>query len=167
MPKENLIDYLSDKKSELKELRFRDALLAKAVADIHRHSDKQEMKYVSLSAITPIHCIDRESAINKVNERIEILEKQKQELIEIGKLNKEVLLKYLPSVSGIKVIQDKTGKYISFEGNGRLAAFHKVFDEQDDIQLEVEEYFITDLEKILRRVERVRKRNFPEQYITG
>lgn len=163
MSKENLIDYLDDKKSELKDLRFRDALLAKAVTDIHRYTDKTEMKYVALDSITPIHCIDREGAINKVNERVAILAEHKGELIQIGKLNKASLLEYLPSVSGIKVIKDKDGSYISFEGNGRVEAFKQVFNEDDAIQLEVEEYLLTDYDKILRRVDRVRRRNFPEK----
>ena len=163
MSKENFIDYLDDKKSELKDLRFRDVLLAKAFADILRYTDKTEMKYVPLSSITPIHCIDRESAIDKVNERSEILAEHKAELLNIGKLNKESLLDYLPSVSGIKVIKEKEESYISFEGNGRVAAFKQVFSEDDVIQLEVEEYLLTDYDKILRRVDRVRRRNFPEK----
>ena len=162
MTKENLIDYLDEKKSELKDLRFRDALLAKAVADIHRYTDKTEMKFVSLSSITPIHCIDRESAIEKVNKRALILAEHKDELLQLGKLDKASLLKYLPSVSGIKVIKEKEGTYISFEGNGREAAFKQVFNEDDAIQLEVEEYLLTDYDKILRRVDRVRRRNFTE-----
>ena len=162
MSKENLIDYLDDKKSELIDLRFRDALLAKAVTDIHRYTDKTYMLYVPLTAITPIHCIDRESAIDKVNKRAAILAEHKQALLQIGKLDKESLLQYLPSVSGIKVIKEKEGSYISFEGNGRVAAFKQVFDENDAIELEVEEYQLTDYEKILRRVDRVRRRNFSD-----
>ena len=163
MTKENVIDYLDNKKSELKDLRFRDVLLGKAVADIHRYSEQTEMKYVPLFSITPIHCIDRESAIEKVNERASTLAKHKQELIKLGKLNKDNLLEYLPSVSGIKVISDQAGNYISFEGNGRIEAFKQVFDKNDAIQLEVEEYLLSDYEKILRRVDRVRERNFPEE----
>ena len=162
MSKENLIDYLDDKKSELKDLRFRDALLAKAIADIHRYTDKTEMRYIPLSSITPIHCIDRDSAIDKVNERVSILTENKDELLKYRKLNKAILLQYLPSVSGIKVIKDNDGSYISFEGNGRIEAFKQVFTEDDAIQLEVEEYLLTDYDKILRRVDRVRRRNFPE-----
>ncbi len=163
MSKENLIDYLDDKKSELKDLRFRDALLVKAIADIHRYTDKTEMMYIPLSSITPIHCIDRENAIDKVNERAEILAKHKDELLKIGKLDKESLLDYLPSVSGIKVIKEEEGRYISFEGNGRVEAFKQVFSEDDAIQLEVEEYLLTDYDKILRRVDRVRRRNFSKE----
>ena len=162
MAKENLIDYLADKSSELKDLRFRDALLAKAVTDIHRYTEKTEMKNISLSDITPIHCIDREGAIDKVNQRAKILAEHKEELLKLEILNKEILLNYLPSVSGIKVIKKKEGRYISFEGNGRVEAFKKVFDSSDSIFLEVEEYLLSDYDKILRRVDRARKRNFPE-----
>ncbi|MGB1799638.1 MAG: hypothetical protein ACPHLK_02275 [Gammaproteobacteria bacterium] len=162
MSKENLVEYLGNKKSELKDLRLRDALLAKAVADIHRHTKQKEIKYVPLSLITPIHCIDREAAINKVKERASILMEHKQELKKIKKLNKQTLLQYLPSISGIKVIKDDNDHYISFEGNGRVEAFKQVFDLNDDIQLEVEEYVLDDYEKVLRRVNRVRTRNFPD-----
>lgn len=37
MPKENIVEYFYNKRSELVSLRFRDILLAKAIADIHRY----------------------------------------------------------------------------------------------------------------------------------
>ena len=164
MHKENILDYIKSKQSELKHLRFRDILLARAVSGIHRHRTKKQMKYIPLFSITPIHCIDRESAVNKVRERAGILLKHKHELIKIKRLQKKTLLQYLPSVSGIKVIRDIDGQYISFEGNGRVEAFKKVFDEKDDIRLQVEEYILDDYKKVLKRVNRVRRRNFPGKY---
>ncbi len=58
MPKENIVKYLNNKIHEIQYLNFRDILLAKAVADIFRNTKSTEMKYVSLSSIIPIHCID-------------------------------------------------------------------------------------------------------------
>ena len=94
---------------------------------IHRHAKKKEMKYVALSSISPLHCIDRESAIKKVRERAAIIAEYRDELKKIRRLNKDTLLKYLPSVSGIKVIRESDDCYISFEGNGRVEAFKQVF----------------------------------------
>jgi len=51
MTKDNIVNYLCDKRLEIFSLRFRDILLAKAVADIHRHSLKQQLKIVPLWSI--------------------------------------------------------------------------------------------------------------------
>lgn len=160
MTKEHIIEYLYAKRSELFSLRFRDILLAKAVADIHRHSLKQQLKKVPLWSITPIHTIDRTAALDKVQERVELLEKHKEDILKERTLSKQKLLTILPSISGIKVIQENREKYISFEGNGRLEAFKRVFTRQDNIMVEVELYRLKDKKKVLRRVNRVRQRNF-------
>ena len=160
MTKDNIVDYLYDKRLEIFSLRFRDMLLAKVVADIHRYSLKQQFKMVSLWSITPIHCIDRGSALDKVNNRVKSLQKHKVEILKERILSKQKLLKIMPSVSGIKVIEDVKERYISFEGNGRLEAFKRVFDKQDKIMIEVEIYRLRERKKVLRRVNRVRHRNF-------
>ncbi len=163
MPKEYFIKYLKNKVTEIQHLSFKDILLAKAVAAIFSNTIKTEMKYVSLSSIVPIHCIDRRSAIDKINHRVNILSQHKDEILALKTLNKDNLLKYLPSVSGIKVIKDTEQKYISFEGNGRIEAFKQVFN-NDDIELQVEEYVLNNHDKIIQRVNRDRKRNFPDQF---
>lgn len=160
MTKENLASYFYDKRSELLDLRFRDLLLAKAVADIHRYCEGQETKLVKLSRISPIHCIDRLPALKKLKQRVSQLRKNRQQLIKGKQLSKEKLLDIMPSVSGIKVIPDNTGGFISFEGNGRVEALKRVFDKDKDITLEVEIYNLRDRHKVLRRVNRVRRRNF-------
>jgi hypothetical protein len=160
MPKENLLAYLYDKRTEVTRLRFRDVLLAKAIADIHRFTVKQSTSQVSLWSITPIHCIDRLPALKKLNQRVRLVRKHKQGLLNGKTISREKLLEVMPSVSGIKVISDNDGNYISFEGNGRLEALKRVFKQGEDIVLDVEVYHLKDSYKVLRRVNRVRKRHF-------
>ena len=69
MVKENFFRYIYDKRSELQQLRFRDILMARAITDIHRHVVRKKKKVVPLWSIHPLHCLDRESALNKLEER--------------------------------------------------------------------------------------------------
>lgn len=160
MIKENFIRYVYDKRSELQHLRFRDILMARAVTDIHRHVVRKKVKTVPLWSIRPMHCLDRESAQVKLDQRVQVLTGHRQEIKKLNVLTGKRLSNYLPSISGIKVISGGHGGYISFEGNGRVEALRQVFSNGDNLKLEVEVYYVDDLKKILRRVRRVQKRNF-------
>jgi len=162
MARENFFRYIYAKRSELQQLRFRDILMAKAITDIHRHVVRKKKKIVPLWSIHPIHCLDREAAQLKLDERIKVLNEHKEEITRLKVLTRKRLLRYLPSISGIKVIRDGHGGYISFEGNGRVEAFRQVFASSDNVKLEVEVYYVDEPKKILRRVRRVQKRNFME-----
>jgi len=65
----------------------------------------------------------------------------------------------MPSVSWIKVVQDRPGGYLAFEGNGRIAAMQVVFTPSDGIEVEVEQYYFRNTRKIVRRLNRVRRLN--------
>ena len=160
MAKENFFRYIYAKRSELQELRFRDILMAKAVTDIHRHVVRKKSKVVPLWSIHPLHCLDRESSLVKLDERVRVLTTHRDEIKRLKVLTRKRLLNYLPSISGIKVIRDGHGGYISFDGNGRVEALRQAFSSSDNLKLEVEVYYVDDLKKILRRVRRVQKHNF-------
>ena len=160
MAKENLIRYFYAKRTELQHLRFRDILLAKAVTDIHRHVVRKKTRMVPLWSIHPLHCLDRESALNKLEDRVQVLREHKDEIRRHRSLTGKRLLNYLPSISGIKVVRDGRDGYISFEGNGRVEALRRVFPSSDGLKLEVEIYYVDEPGKILRRLRRVQRRNF-------
>ena len=141
-------------------MRFRDLLLAKAVADIHRHVVRKRLQLVPLWSIQPMHGLDRDTALARLKERVELLKQHKQAIVRKRNLTRRNLLDFLPSISGIKAIEDGNGGYISFEGNGRVAACKQVFTDSDKLRLEVEVYTVDDPRKILRRVRRVQQRNF-------
>lgn len=153
------INYLLGKSSELGDLDTKDALLAKTVLDIHRKRTHSEFVVVPLFALKQIHAIDRENAIMATEERVKILQKTREVLLEKKILSREVLEDCLPSVSGVKVVKHSDECYISYEGNGRLVAMQQVFSPSDCMQVEVEEYYFKNPEKILRRMARVRKLN--------
>ncbi len=151
--------YILGKRSEAKDLGIKDALLAKVVLDIHRKKIGTKFIIVPLHKIYPIHVIDRPNALESLQKRINMLRTHKLDLLEKKVLTREILAKYLPSVSWIKSVADGSGNYISFEGNGRLFALKEVFSEDDQIQLEIEEYSFKSYKKIWRRMHRVRKLN--------
>ncbi len=114
---------------------------------------------VPLFALKQIHAIDRENAIKATRKRVLALEEAKAVLLQKQDITREILAEYLPSVSWIKVVKETNSSYISYEGNGRLAALQKVFSLSDEINVEVEEYFFKNPQKILRRVSGVRRLN--------
>ncbi len=68
----------------------------------------------------------------------------------------ELMHEVIPSVSAIKVIEIEDNEYVAFEGNSRLYALQKVFDQ---LIIEVELYVLGKDSKIARRVSRVLKLN--------
>ncbi|AJQ92141.1 hypothetical protein [Gynuella sunshinyii] len=153
------IRYLLKKRTEFKDLNKKDALLAKVVLDIHRKRTHSSFVLIPLFSIRQIHVIDRENAIAETQKRIRVLEAAKHELLTDKSLTRERLASYLPSVSGIKVVKQSDDHYIAYEGNGRLVALQSVFSATDQIYVEVEEYHFKNPQKILRRMNRVRRLN--------
>lgn len=151
------LPYLWGKKSEVAAMDEKDALLAKTVVDIHRKRTHTTAELIPLYQLYPIHPINRESALASAAKRAAILEKNKIEFLQKKKLDKELLIQYIPSVSAIKVVQVDTDCYVAYEGNGRLYAMQQVFDGKDGVEIEVELYHFSDAEKIVRRMNRVRK----------
>ncbi|MCP3978619.1 MAG: hypothetical protein GY716_04695 [bacterium] len=142
------------------QLSNRDALLAKVVVDIHRHREDKVTATVPLFSLHQVHPIDRGTALAKLNDRVDALRASRDELREARVLDTETLIRHIPSISAIKVVEaadDET--YIAFEGNGRLVAMQEVFDEADGIEVEVEIYRFARPDKILRRLRRVQRAN--------
>ena len=154
-----MVDYLFGKRSEIKDMSAKDAMLAKVVADIHRKRTDKRFITVPLFHLHPVHGLDRENAVASLNKRIAALQERKEEILNIRTLDRDALNEFLPSVSAIKVVRESDTSYIAYEGNGRLGALHAVFTPEDNIQLEVEEYQFNNPTKILRRMNRVRKMN--------
>ncbi len=151
-----LFTYLRSKTSEIKHLDYKDAVLAATVAEIHALKSEETPILVHLKDVYPIHQLDRENAQNKLKERINTLEKSKDEILKIKVLKKKELIKYLPSISHFKVVYDHPN-YIAFEGNGRLEALKAVFKPKDNIQIEVD--LITCKKSTIKKVRKVRKLN--------
>jgi hypothetical protein len=83
----------------------------------------------------------------------------KEELLGHGQISCELLAQYLPSVSWIKVVHEKEGSYLAFEGNGRVAAMQQVFSPEENLAVEVEQYHFRNPRKIIKRLNRVRRLN--------
>ena len=156
---EDFFSYLLGKKSELSDLDVKDIMLSKVVLDIHRKRSHKSVVSVPLFSIQQVHRLDRENSMLATRQRVRTLEANKQELLEAREMTCELLAKYLPSISWMKVVESEPGKYIAFEGNGRLAAMQEAFSPEDGIRVEVEQYHFRDTSKIVRRLDRVRKLN--------
>ncbi|MDY7031957.1 MAG: hypothetical protein SVY10_08615 [Thermodesulfobacteriota bacterium] len=151
--------YLIGKKSEVKDLNHKDVLLAKTILDIHRKRIRSEFIFVPLFSLNPIHPINRESSLKTTAQRTEELIKHKSELIKEKNISREFLAAYMPSISWIKAVKEDDDSYITYEGNGRLAAMHQVFEPEDNMSVEIEVYHFKNNEKIIRRMNRVRRVN--------
>ncbi|MFP6581432.1 MAG: hypothetical protein VCD00_02625 [Candidatus Hydrogenedentota bacterium] len=155
----SFIDYLFGKRSEVKDMSAKDAMLAKVILDIHRKRTHTKFIRVPLFSLHQIHRLDRDNAMESLKKRIALLEENKDEIAELKSLSCDDLNHYLPSVSAIKVVQESVDSYIAYEGNGRLAALREIFSEAEGIELEVENYVFENPAKIIRRMNRVRKMN--------
>jgi hypothetical protein len=151
--------YLAGKKSEVQALDLKDVILAKAILDVHRKRTRKEMTIVPLFSIQQIHVLDRENALQATRQRLKTLRACKEELLKAGKITCDELARFMPSVSWIKVVQDRSGGSLAFEGNGRIAAMQKVFTPSDGIEVEVVQYHFHNPRKIVRRLNRVRRLN--------
>ncbi|MBN1757358.1 MAG: hypothetical protein JW863_03515 [Chitinispirillaceae bacterium] len=154
-----LVRYLLGKTSELGDLDTKVLLLTKVILDIHRKKNSTAFVMTPLFSLNPIHAIDRDNALEATRKRAGELMKIKDRLMKEKNITREILAEYLPSVSWIKVVKEREGSYISYEGNGRLAAMQQVFTPEDGIMVEVEEYSFRKPAKIIRRMNRVRRMN--------
>lgn len=150
--------YLLSKRSEVAQMDYKDAYMAKVVMDIHRKRTGKRLVQVPLALLDPIHRIDRDSALRSARERAEALRGHRDALLETRLLDSEALQAIIPSVSQIKVVREGE-RWLAFEGNGRLYAMREVFTADDGMRVEVEEYVFDDPRSIQRRLRRVRKLN--------
>ena len=150
--------YLLGKRSEVAQMDYKDAYMAKVVLDIHRKRRDKRIVRVPLARLEPIHRIDRENALAATRARAEALRAHREALRAAGVLDGTSLQAIIPSVSAIKVVQDGE-RWLAFEGNGRLYAMRDVFAPEDGMQVEVEEYIFDDDRSIRRRLNRVRRLN--------
>ncbi len=150
--------YLLGKRSEVAQMDYKDAYMAKVVLDIHRKRRDKRIVQVPLAQLEPIHRIDRENALRATHERAEALRPHRGALLATKLLDADALQTIIPSVSQIKVVRDGE-RWLAFEGNGRLYAMREVFAAEDGIQVEVEEYLFDDARSIQRRLQRVRRLN--------
>jgi hypothetical protein len=72
-----------------------------------------------------------------------------------------LLHEFLPSVSDIKVADLGSGRYVAFEGNGRLAALREGLGADVQLPVEVERYrFNTrDRGRFHRQIDKLRRKN--------
>jgi hypothetical protein len=150
--------YLLSKRSEVAQMDYKDAYMAKVIMDIHRKRSGKRLMRVPLARLEPIHRIDRESALRSTRERAEALRAHRDALLAAKFLDSGALQAIIPSVSQIKVVRDGD-RWLAFEGNGRLYAMCEIFTADDGMQVEVEEYVFDDPRSLQRRLRRVRKLN--------
>jgi hypothetical protein len=153
------INYLLGKTSELSDLNVKDVLLAKVVLDIHRKRTHTSFHLVPLSSLQPIHAIDRETSLQTVRLRTEALLKIKDLIYKEKSITREILAEHMPSVSWIKVVKENENSYIAYEGNGRILAMKNAFTPNENLSVEVEEYYFNNPKKIIRRMNKVRLLN--------
>lgn len=110
--------YLLGKSSEIPDLDRNDVLLGKVVLDIHRKKRDTGMRYVPLDEILPIHPIDREEAIATMRERAAVVRKHREDIESRGRISREFLNQFLPSVSNVKVADLGDGEALNAAPGG-------------------------------------------------
>ncbi|HRG15877.1 MAG TPA: hypothetical protein PLB00_07765 [Pseudomonadota bacterium] len=148
--------YLWGKRDEVAALDGKDAELARIVLRIHRHRRGIDWRFVPMAAIAPIHPINRPTALASAEERAARIRPIADALRAEARIGRDRLQAVLPSVSAIKLVEIAPGRFVSFEGNGRLAALRSVFTDAAALEIECELYDIAHATRLLRRIERLR-----------
>ena len=151
--------YLFNKRSEINDLDFRDALLAQANVRIYRTRSHKTFDMIPLNRLQFIHKLQRENALQVLGQRIKIIKEHKDKICIDQKIKMDAINEFLPSVSMIKVIEDNFGNYLAFEGNGRIAALKDVYNDDQSIYVEVEQYHFKNKRKVLKMLNRIRRLN--------
>ena len=154
-----IVSYLLGKRSELQQLDYRDAVMARVVMQIHLKRSGKKVAAVPLYNLKMIHVLDRETAMEAVQQRVGVLETEKERLLGAVCLTLDLLKEVIPSVSAIKVVRDRGCDYLAYEGNGRIAALQEVFGKNDEISVEVEEYRFKRPKRILKGLHKIRRLN--------
>lgn len=152
-------NWLFQKAPEVKHLNTNDILLAKVVTRIKAEKISVETKSIPLHSIDLIHPINRESALKKTEDRIKAIKLTGDNIILDGCITKELQAHYLPSVTYIKVIELSPGRYVAWEGNGRLFALKKVFENSSKLSVEVDQYKIRENSSVFKEVLNLMKTN--------
>ncbi len=155
----NFFRYLFSKRSEVQQFEVRDLYMTKVILQIHQQRTHKSVEAVPLNSLLPIHVLDRETALATLEERIAMLELNKETILKDGVISCAMLAEYLPSVSWIKVVADGRGKFLAFEGNSRIYAMQKAFAAGPELMVEVEQYHFKRPLRIVRRLRKVRRMN--------
>jgi len=126
---------------------------------IYRTRTHKTIELVPLRKIVYLHKLDRENALNALKKRVQVIREHQAQIVKENWITMTVLAEYLPSVSFIKVILDKKGDYLAFEGNGRIAALKEVYNDSDQIMVEVQQYHFKSDRGVLRLLHRLRRLN--------
>lgn len=148
--------YFWGKREEIVALDRNDAELARIVLRIHRHRRGVAWRSVPLGAIAPIHPINRPTALASAQARADLIRPLAEQLRTEGRIDRDRLQAVLPSVSAIKLVETAPQRFVSFEGNGRLAALREVFADVPELLIECECYDIRHAPRLQRRIERLR-----------
>jgi hypothetical protein len=131
--------------------------MARVILDIHRTRVRKELVFLPLGYLKPIHTLDRPNAMRATEARVEALGPHRERFLADGRLTWADLTEVLPSVSWIKTVRENDRSYLTYEGNGRLAALHQFFGPQTELEVEVELYHFRRPRKIVRRLNRLRR----------
>ena len=161
-----LLEWGAQKVPELAELDVSDVLMGKAIADIRAQKSHIEQVFVDHRQLLAIHPIDRQTAIDKCNERAQAARDALPLLKANGmRLSEEFIaskdeLEPFRSVTGFQVFELVEGGFVTFEGNGRREALQRAFGDEEGVQVEVRAFRFDDPsvhETMDRRVRRVRR----------
>lgn len=150
--------WLREKRHEIPHLRLRDSLLAKAVADIHRHTLDVRTQLVEIRQCTPIHTIDRPGAEATVRQRAQAVAAEATAITAAGTLDRTTLQRLIPSVSGFHGVR-WGHRVVTFEGNGRLAALKMALGDDSAVRIAIAIHVVDEPAKVHRRIGRVRRLN--------
>jgi hypothetical protein len=151
--------YLRGKRYELQYLDANDLWMYFTVTSLYWHTERTECRLVPLDTIKSLHPIVRSTAVDLLEDRTKSLTAHRRDIIETGRVDRELQDACMPSVSTINVVAEDPSNYIAFEGNGRLEAIRRVVARIPGVLVEVVVYHPTNHESCVGRMRHLRTRN--------
>jgi hypothetical protein len=153
------LNYLREKRYELRYLDASDLWLYLTVASLYWHTERTECRLVPIDTIKSLHPIMRSTAIELLEDRIKSLTAHRRDIVETGRVDRALQDACMPSVSPINVVAEDLSSYIAFEGNGRLEAIRRVLAGIPGVLVDVVVYHPTNHESCIGRMRHLRIRN--------
>jgi len=125
------------------------------IREIKSSVTNKEIKAVRLADLSCLHPMTGAKP-SQLAERVETLQWHQEEILSLGRLDEKLQDRLIPSKAPMSVVEDAKGRYILFDGNGRLKAIQTAFAEVQDLNIDVLHYK-TDSEKVKVLLEKIQK----------
>jgi len=148
------VRHYGGKVGEIRYLDRRAVPATKLRLEIMASTRERVMRAIPLRDLEMIHTVTRDPAVEKLDRRVEALGGEADAIRAKGVVDAATQERLIPSKNPIRVIKTREGKFVVFDGNGRLEAIKRAFGDNPELRVEVQEHVTRrDLSDSVRRAQ--------------